>query len=891
VNQLIHSHRLQAFLTAIILVGAAIRLDADQSPVTDRFANHEKIVAQTQAASLKLRESSLRKTIAKNTSWPSGTWGDNLWCLAALYLNQKTDEANTRLLKSASALIASTPEKLAETTPENPGKLPWSFFSITDYLRILYLFHANSPHFPGRLKPETEAAMKESLWLWVRGESRLDQVGPKDQFLLLGTENHDLNRRPPYYLITAFLNADPAYRDRKLDDGHSVAEHAAAYTAYFREWPRSRAKSGLWVEVGSNGYQKYSWPALFNLHELSPDPVIRHRFGLLLDIAFIEEAQISVRGVRGGGRSRAYGGANGFENYKNLLFAREGKPAGSTHSRVIETSRYQIPASAILLDKIAFPAVQLFAIRNRVLGEVITAGADGGPQVIASDSSLLNYAWRTPHYLLGSTLQNPTLSYAGISRQNRCCGLLFDDPTYAKVGTIDTLIEKTGKGRPQHSFWSIQHENVLILQRIAAKKVGGSYNTGEISIHFDVPGLEIIDEDGWIFASNGKAFVGVKFLDGGHRWNDSHTIASPAHFKKAADTGRILLHAGDITAHESFARFRETLRACPLEVTADKVDYRFGDGKQRIEMFLYNVAASSTFNLPRINGLPIDLKPDAVYQSPFLNGVSDSDRITATVGPVRQVVDFASEGPAPVADTDKASFDQAAAGVWKNLFSDPCTGDWRQKWFLDGEVGTVVNAKDGMTLTAGPEFMNEAHHMVLWTKDSFQGDLRIDYDYTRTDNETRCVNILYIQATGSGAGSYDRDITKWNELRKVPSMETYFNHIHTYHLSYAAFPNSGENRVSYIRARRYLPEAKGLKGTEMVPDHDPQGLFAQGVPHQITVIKKNRELFMRVKNAERTEHFHFRNPQLPIITEGRIGLRHMFTRSARYANFRISIPQ
>ena len=32
------------------------------------------------------------------------------------------------------------------------------------------------------------------------------------------------------------------------------------------------------------------------------------------------------------------------------------------------------------------------------------------------------------------------------------------------------------------------------------------------------------------------------------------------------------------------------------------------------------------------------------------------------------------------------------------------------------------------------------------------------------------------------------------------------------------------------------------------------------------------------------------NPDLPIITEGRIGLRHMFTRSAKYKNFRISTP-
>ena len=132
--------------------------------------------------------------------------------------------------------------RTAAPTPEQPGNAPWTFFSITDYVRTLCLFHAKSPHFPGRLKPETEAAMKEALWLWVSGESRIADAGLNNLFLLLGTENHDLNKRPNYYLITALLKEDPAYRDRKLADGHTVAEHADTYTAFFREWPRSRAR-------------------------------------------------------------------------------------------------------------------------------------------------------------------------------------------------------------------------------------------------------------------------------------------------------------------------------------------------------------------------------------------------------------------------------------------------------------------------------------------------------------------------------------------------------------------------------------------------------------------------------------------------------------------------
>lgn len=135
----------------------------------------------------------------------------------------------------------------------------------------------------------------------------------------------------------------------------------------------------------------------------------------------------------------------------------------------------------------------------------------------------------------------------------------------------------------------------------------------------------------------------MKFLDGAHQWNKTHTSASPANFTGPADTGRILLHAGDLASHGSFAHFREILRACPLVVTADKVDYRSGEGSQHIEMFRYNLAARQSFSLPRINGTPIDLHPATAYQSPFLNAVSNSDRIAVTLGPVRQILDLASE--------------------------------------------------------------------------------------------------------------------------------------------------------------------------------------------------------------------------------------------------------
>lgn len=239
--------------------------------------------------------------------------------------------------------------------------------------------------------------------------------------------------------------------------------------------------------------------------------------------------------------------------------------------------------------------------------------------------------------------------------------------------------------------------------------------------------------------------------------------------------------------------------------------------------------------------------------------------------------------------TEQELFEQADMPDWQTTFSDSGTGDWTKQWFLDGEVGRVTTGPDGMQLTAGPEFGNDAHHMVLWTKAEFHGDLKIEYEYTRLDDETRCVNILYIQATGSGQEPFVADISKWNELRRVPAMRMYFDNMNAYHISYAAFPND-EDTTSYIRARRYMPHQTGLDGTGMEPDYYPTGFFKPGVPHQITVIKRDHDLFMRIQNDTQLSYFHMRNTILPPVTEGRIGLRHMFTRSARYKNFRISVP-
>lgn len=117
-------------------------------------------------------------------------------------------------------------------------------------------------------------------------------------------------------------------------------------------------------------------------------------------------------------------------------------------------------------------------------------------------------------------------------------------------------------------------------------------------------------------------------------------------------------------------------------------------------------------------------------------------------------------------------------------------------------------------------------------------------------------------------------------------MREYFGHMHAYHLSYAAFTNDDSNDPGYIRARRYM--AGALEGTEIVPEYDPAGLFAHGVPHRMTVVKSGDHIYLSIVNANRDLFCHWHNTSFSPITDGRIGLRHMFTRAARYRDIRIS---
>ncbi len=228
---------------------------------------------------------------------------------------------------------------------------------------------------------------------------------------------------------------------------------------------------------------------------------------------------------------------------------------------------------------------------------------------------------------------------------------------------------------------------------------------------------------------------------------------------------------------------------------------------------------------------------------------------------------------------------------WKLELDDECTDHWQDNWMLDGLIATVENSDLGMNFVAGPEHRNNAHHAVLWTRQSFKGDIKIEYEYTRTDSQLINVNILYIQAQGIGGGEYDKDISQWNHLRTIPDMRIYYNYMDPIHISYAAFPMENDDPTKdYIRVRKYpVTPDRTFHQMEAEPSYYNMGLFLPDVTYKVTVIKANKMLYMQVEGDGKDELYSWDMSAKDPSIEGRIGLRHMFTRSARYKNFKVSV--
>ena len=503
--------------------------------------------------------------------------------------------------------------------------------------------------YPGRLEADVEAALKTKAWefttgfldpegAYQRGQTEyLSKSGEAHKFVIFpltwgkqwGTENQDIRYRPYVYLALATLRKDPAYAGKSVG-GKTVEEWFGLMRDCMNAYLKNRVLMGLWIEPGSH-YAHINFDVMIDLYEVAPDSEVRQRAKMFLDLALIEDEQISVNGLRGGAKSRTGPMSPDTSKFKDLAFG--DKPG-------FLLSDYQAPAGAILLRH-AKGAAEPYHIYNRVPGE----NQPPAPNFL-HNSHLISYAYRTPGYLMGTALRDPNLVYHPTSDQQRTSSVIFqsNEGVYPSPKVIP---HKTGSGRPGRECWSVQHDSAMVVQKLLKSRF-----VDRMEAQF-TGNLKITEREGWIFAEAGSGYAAVRFVDpqeasgaGKYTWYEipPHWTEKGKPVMKVASPERdylpIIFQAGDPAQYGSFDKFQTAVLASKITINAKatEMEYQLAAGGPVIT-WNYNQNANPLV-LPRVDGKTPELLPALLFDSPFLKARWDDPKIYAGAGPFRAVYDM-----------------------------------------------------------------------------------------------------------------------------------------------------------------------------------------------------------------------------------------------------------
>jgi hypothetical protein len=223
----------------------------------------------------------------------------------------------------------------------------------------------------------------------------------------------------------------------------------------------------------------------------------------------------------------------------------------------------------------------------------------------------------------------------------------------------------------------------------------------------------------------------------------------------------------------------------------------------------------------------------------------------------------------------------------KVLFEDPMAENWEDNWFLDGKRATLEHRDGGLAFLTDASNVDkrvdraafDAQHAVLWTRQEFEGDIRINYTYTKLPG-CGWQKLIYVQAQGIGEDdSFFKDIYTWRSLRDVARMDYYFNYMDLVALSLR----------DQIRCKRYPWGDITRTDIELQSEFKPRAEH-RGLPigHELDVLveKRKHSILLRITDAETgelavdhawdlTDETVMKNRGSHFVEKGRIGIRLM----------------
>lgn len=562
----------------------------------------------------------------------TSSWADSGYTLAAYYLNQNTEEADRVLLTSLETWPISTKSD--------------NYFPIQLLIRTWYFFRKDSTFFPGRMSAAAEKKLEASFWEFVCDTSDIGAARNRseNEIDIEGSENHDFHRRCNVFLALQMFNGMEAYRDKKLPDGNTVAQHFYEWNEYYKWYLDFKIKKGLSIEESSKTYMKYNWAGIFNLRDLAYSDVLREKADMFLDVLF---ANFSIKlglGFEGGPANRQY--HDKFCNYNItttpdtlswLFFGRANDEeaflsAGGTHPTHLcfATSSYRVPSLLMELG-LNLDERGTYTYTTHLLGrgEGYVKNAEWS-YTVKTPSDQISTTYVTPDYIVGSITHDRAQTYTALTTQNRMMYIDCIGPnhTIGSHSRVYALCEATHAGgvTNYNAYSGVSHESAMIVQR---NPDGESESTGILFIFMSQDLYDVkTTQNGWLFTydPDGNTYIAIKPSKGKFTGEDSEysieKYKSGRLLSLSSPGVPIVFQAARASDYESFDAFIRDVS--DNEFTwVDEETFRYtGCGTSGTLLW------HTDTRLPEINGKTVDVCPPKLLDSPYLESDFESGIVT-----------------------------------------------------------------------------------------------------------------------------------------------------------------------------------------------------------------------------------------------------------------------
>jgi hypothetical protein len=220
--------------------------------------------------------------------------------------------------------------------------------------------------------------------------------------------------------------------------------------------------------------------------------------------------------------------------------------------------------------------------------------------------------------------------YPALTSQNRYHSIVFASDVNARVVP---QCEGLANGKTYGEQQAVQYKNVLLVQRHAMAKT-----TGDMRVIWGGKGMcsRIVEVDGWMVLKEGDAWLGVKGFSRtkvnepcGSTWDNDVIL------RMNDGKAPVALVAGQVSDFPDINAFAKYLQGFAGKLENGRFILT-KDSKGFLSLHLESGA------LPEIDGKPINLNPDMLFDSPFMSSEHGSGVVTIKKGHRKLIIDLGS---------------------------------------------------------------------------------------------------------------------------------------------------------------------------------------------------------------------------------------------------------